>query len=73
MKKPMEFKTRAGGTVRIMLDCLPKTAEERTQRENAMKRACCEVLANAVAAKGVHETLNRMINGSCAELLAGRI
>lgn len=73
MGKPMEFKSRTGGKVRIMLDFMPKTAEERKRREDAMNRACCEVLANAVSVNGVQETLNRMLNGPCAELIAGRI
>lgn len=68
-----EFKSRTGGTVRLMLDCLPQTAEERKRREQTVWRACCEVLANAVAANGAEETLNRMLNGPHAELIAGRI
>lgn len=72
MEKPREIKCRNGGTVRIMLDCLPKTAEERARREAAVWRTCCEVLANAVAINGVEVTRERMTNGPHAGLIAGR-
>lgn len=65
------IKTRCGGTVRLMMDCMPKTAEERKTREQAVWRACCEVLANAVAANGVEHTLHMMLHGPHADLIAG--
>ncbi len=68
-----EFKSRTGGTVRMMTDCLPQTAEERKRRQRAVWNACCQTLANAVAVNGEEETLNRMLNGPHAELIAGRI
>ena len=55
-----------------MLDCMPKTQEERKAREQAVWRACCEVLANSVSVYGVEETLNRMKNGPHAGLIPGR-
>lgn len=67
-----EFKSRTGGTVRLMTDCLPKTAEERLIRQRAVWNACCQTLANAVAVNGEEETLRRMLNGPHAELLNGR-
>lgn len=70
--KPTEFKTKTGGTVRFMLDCMPKTQEERKTREQAVWRTCCEVLANSVSVYGVEETLNRMKNGPHAGLIPGR-
>lgn len=66
-----EFKSVTGGTVRILLDCLPKTAEERERREAALWQACCEALANAAATYGVEETLRRMKEGPHAALTGG--
>lgn len=69
----MEIRTRNGGLVRVMDDCLPKTAEERARRTQNMMRVCCEVLSNAAAKCGTAEVLNRMANGPHADLLKGRI
>ena len=70
--KPTEFKPSIGGTVRFMLDYVPKTQEERKAREQAVWRTCCEVLANSVSVYGVEETLNLMKNGPHAGLIPGR-
>lgn len=70
--KAMEFKTKTGGTVRIMTDCVPKTEEELQRNRQIMRRTCLEVLANAVAANGEEETLRRMKNGPHAGLIPGR-
>ena len=67
-----EFKSATGGTVRIMMDCMPKTPQERERREQALWKACCEVLANAAATYGVDETIRRMHSGPHAALIGGR-
>lgn len=54
-----EIKPRNGGTVRIIWERMP-TAEEAKARQDAIYRACVEVLANAVSAFGEEETLRRM-------------
>ena len=48
-----EFKSRTGGTIRIMDDCMAKTEEERRRRDAATMKVCCEILANIAAKIGV--------------------
>lgn len=66
-----EFKSRTGGTIRIMDDCLPKTEEERRQRMQRIERTCRQVLEQAVTVLGAEETLRRMNNGPHAWMLEG--
>ena len=54
-----EIKPRCGGKVRIIWERMP-TAEEAKARQEAIYRACVDVLANAVSAYGEEETLRRM-------------
>lgn len=68
-----EFKSRTGGTIRIMDDCMARTTQEKQKRDQETMRICCEVLANAAERIGVEATLQLMTNGPHADLLAGRI
>lgn len=68
-----EFKSRTGGTIRIMDDCMAKTAEERRRRDAATMKVCCEILANTAAKIGVEATRELMLNGPHAYLLEGRL
>ena len=60
MEIAAEFKSSTGGTVRIMTDCLPRTAEERAQRERKLWAVCRQVLANAAETLGTEATLQLM-------------
>lgn len=66
-----EFKSRRGGTIRLM-DAPAKTPQEQKRHNAAVYRACCEVLANSVAAIGVEATRQLMTNGPHAHLLEGK-
>ena len=61
-----------GGTVRIMDDLRPTTAEEADQRREAVRKACEQVLRNAIATFGLDEVLRRMENGEHAYLWEGK-
>lgn len=69
MSEPiMTIKTKAGGTVRIFPDYLPKTAEERARREAEVWRVACNILANSVAKVGVDKTRELLRNGEHAQI-----
>lgn len=66
-----EIRSRTGGLIRIMDDCMAKSEPERKRRREQVQRVCCEVLANSAALMGTVWVLEQMDHGPHAELWKG--